>query len=68
MLKAIFTKNVLKAFSSDTAILYYINDRLIDDYMTVKSYIESGLTTYDTINPGDLTITENAIVIRAYTN
>ena len=66
-MKAIFTKNVLKAFSPDTAVLYYINDKLIEDYMSVESYMASGLTAYDTINPGDLTITENAIEIRVYT-
>ena len=66
-MKAIFTKNVLKAFSPDTAVLYYINDKLIEDYMSVESYMASGLTTYDTIDPGDLTITENAIEIRVYT-
>lgn len=68
MLKAMFTKNVLKAFSPDTAVLYYVNDRLIEDYMTVESYMESGLTTYDTVDTGDLTITENAIEIRVYTH
>ena len=61
------TKNILKAFSPDTAVLYYINDRLIDDYMSVESYMESGLTTYDTVDQGTLTISENAIEIRVYT-
>ena len=62
-----FVKNILKAFAPETAILYYINDRLIDDYMTVESYMESGLTTYDSVDAGGLVITENAIEIRQYT-
>lgn len=62
-----FVKNILKAFSPETALLYYINDRLIDDYMSVESYMDSGLTTYDTVEPGNLTISENAIEIRLYT-
>lgn len=66
-MKAIFTKNVLKAFAPETAILYYINDKLIEDYMSVESYMASGLTTYDTVDIGNLTITENAIEIRVYT-
>lgn len=63
-----FVKNVLKAFSPDTALLWYINDRLNDDHFSVESFVGSGLTTYVTVEPGELTIEENAVVIRTYTN
>ena len=62
-----FVKNILKAFSPDTAVLYYINDRWIDDYTSVESYMASGLTTYDMVEAGTLSISENAIEIRLYT-
>jgi len=63
MLKDYFVKNILKAFNVNTKIKYYINGKLIEDYKTVGDYMNSGLTTYDSIQAGDLTITANTIII-----
>lgn len=63
-----FIKLILKAFDPETALLFFINDRLIEDHFSVESFMNDGLTNYTTVEPGQLTIEENAIVIRIYTN
>ena len=63
-----FIKRILSAFDPDTALLYFINDRLIEDHFSVGSFMGDGLTTYAAVEPGQLTIEENAIVIRVYTD
>ena len=63
MLKDYFVKNILKGFKADTAIEYYINGKLMD-YKTVGEYMNSGLTTYDSIEAGALEIAADKIIIR----
>lgn len=58
-----FVKNILRAFDDNTLVKYYFGDELIKEW-TVKEYMDCGLTTYDSINNGDLKIENNTIIVR----
>ena len=57
-------KNILRAFDDDIKVKYYIGDKQLTQYNTVKDIVDSGLMNYADVKEKSMRIEDNVIVIK----